>query len=585
MVFRILGLKINLLLSFFIILAIAGCQEGGSITASNDLSSDGFGSIAGKLIVDKGITSDTGNFISLGGSISPASNVSVKLISTNAIIKTDSLGNYLFEKVPEGKHSLVAESGDFKAYIQNIDVKTGIVTRDITGTLAVCGGIEGAVQLAGQSDHDKIVVTLPYSKKTFYTNTSGAYKFEDLPAGIFTINISKYGFKSFEKAINVEPGRIFKIDDIILFPENSLTLKSDFTGELTSNSTMIKLNSPYRPTGDIIIPQGIHLIIEPGVEIIFPDNLDSQATGFFSGESQTAVVTQNEKLSEFMVKGSLSILGEVNAFVNIHTESDVSGTWGGIFFAPESTDNKCILLNCKISNAYCGIICSDSSPEFKNVIINNSLSFGLGITGASSNPLGTNLFIDDSNRGIQLNKGGAVVKNSIITGSTASGMIIENSSFFLFENSIVSNNSGGIEISNSNSVRIYDSLIGGNRYGILVSASNSVQIKNNVIVSNSEYGLKADDTVQVKYNNVYGNQSPGNTSKIPDGGNYMSVQSGYGDIQVTPNFTKSDFSEPDVADWSLNSESLLIGSGLDGKNMGLSNPDYIGIQQKVFFNE
>jgi parallel beta-helix repeat protein len=585
MSFKLIYPKIYLLISILFIVLFSGCQEGGSVTGSSDLSEDGFGSIAGKLVIDKGIVSDTGQFVSLGGSVIPASEVSVRLMSTNAEVKSDSLGNYLFEKVPEGKHSLVADAGEYKVYIQDIQVRTGQVSKNITGTLAVCGTIKGTVRLAGQSDHDRIEVTLPYNNKIFYTNVTGNYQYDNLPAGSFTVIFSKYGYETYEKTVTLDPGKTLRMDDIILFPSGNEVLASDFTGSLEKDSIMTKEKSPYRPTGDITVPHGVELVIEPGVEIIFPDNADSTASGFYSGKSQSAIITQSEKLSEMMVSGSLSVLGGVSDFVTIRSESDIPGTWGGIYFASESSDNKCVVLNCRISGANCGIICTDSSPELRNVNISGILNYGIGISGSTSNPLVQNLMISKCSRGIYLKDGGVVVKNSIITGSAASGIVVESSSFSLFENSIFSGNSGGIEISDSNSVRIFDSIIGGNRYGVLCADSNSVQIKNNVIVSNSEYGIKADESVQIQYNNVYGNQSSGNTSKVPEGGNYMSVQSGYGDIQVTPDFIKADFTAPDAGDWNLNSGSLMTGAGIDGRNIGLSIPDYTGIQQKVFFND
>jgi hypothetical protein len=576
----------RVLFYLLLIILISGCQEGGTVTGSSNLTENGLGSISGKLLIDKGIKGDTDEFISLGGTIVLGSNIDVKLLSTETSVRSDELGNYFFYSVPEGNHSIIAESIGYKGYIENIQVKTGAVTDTGVIKLTEPGSFLGTVRLAGESDHSQIEVSFPFLNKIFYTSVDGSFSYDNLPAGDFFIKFHKFGYKDIQYKINIESGFKKRVEDTLLYPLKAEILESDFSGELISDAMMVKEKSPYYPKGDITVPNGAKLIIEPGVEIIFPDNMDIHSSGHFSGTESKLIISQSEKLSELMIKGSIYIIGSYAEPVKIGcTSKSGSGLWGGIFFSSESSDSQCLIMNCEISGAYCAVSCDNASPELKNVKIQNTLNYGIGISGKTCNLKISNFISQNCGKGIHLVSGGASIKNSIVTSSLTSGIKIENSDFFNINNSIISNCSGGIDISDSRSVYIKNSIIGENLYGIMVQNSSSVQIHDCSIIGNTNYGISTDNLIQLKYNNVYGNQSPGNTSKIPGGGNYTDIMPGYGDIQAPPEFIDSDYIVPWDGDWNLKVNSLLIKAGTDNKDIGLTNPSFMGLQKEVFFNE
>lgn len=95
-------------------------------------------------------------------------------------------------------------------------------------------------------------------------------------------------------------------------------------GNIT-NHVWTAANSPYIVMGDIVVPAGAYLVLEPGVEVRFAP---SDATG--SGLDPLRV--------ELTIHGSLTINGTVSSPVLLSAQNGVAGSWHGVTLQPGCLD-------------------------------------------------------------------------------------------------------------------------------------------------------------------------------------------------------------------------------------------------------
>ena len=117
-------------------------------------------------------------------------------------------------------------------------------------------------------------------------------------------------------------------------------------------------------TGDITIPSGMTLTIEPGTFVSIP-----------SGKKIT-------------VQGTLAAEGTSSEHITF--DKSGSSNWYGIRFEDSSIDYECNLEYCNIQNASYGVYCYKASPDIKNCTINNNF-FGIYASyGTSSHQIWNN---------------------------------------------------------------------------------------------------------------------------------------------------------------------------------------------------
>ena len=110
-----------------------------------------------------------------------------------------------------------------------------------------------------------------------------------------------------------------------------------------------KANSPYNITGNITIPGGYTLIIEPGVEVSF--------AGKYS----------------FTVQGLLQAIGTATDTIYFTASTE----WSGLSF--NNAQDSSHLEYCKIERStYTGIICANSNPSLTHCTITNNGSILYG---------------------------------------------------------------------------------------------------------------------------------------------------------------------------------------------------------------
>lgn len=91
---------------------------------------------------------------------------------------------------------------------------------------------------------------------------------------------------------------------------------TDVAGTLAADTTWSAVNGPYRVTGNLVVPVGVTLTIEPGTSVYF------------------------ESGARLSVQGRLVAEGTDNAWVRFTRTPGTTGTWDGIQFSNSNADNR-----------------------------------------------------------------------------------------------------------------------------------------------------------------------------------------------------------------------------------------------------
>jgi parallel beta-helix repeat protein len=251
--------------------------------------------------------------------------------------------------------------------------------------------------------------------------------------------------------------------------------------------------SPYIVVGEITVPQGQILTIEPGVEVKFD--------GFY----------------RIFVDGNLSAIGTQNNRINITSNMTTPswGDWNTIWINPTG---RAEIQYCDISYADIGIYLTGSS---NNNISNNNISnngAGMSVGSSNSNITNNNVFLNDywgialgwgighnwvANNNISSNKGEGIYLYSGY-GNNIIGNNISNNSYY----GILAEHGGRNMIADNNiSLNGYD--------GIILAAGIGYNITNNNISSNNMSGVR----VSGYDNNILRNNITSNGNGITVAGN------------------------------------------------------------------
>ncbi len=257
--------------------------------------------------------------------------------------------------------------------------------------------------------------------------------------------------------------------------------------------------SPYMVTGDIWVPDGETLIIEPGVEVIFTDHYR------FDIQGQLLAVGTKDSMITFTAQDSVTAWNGLRfkdipvtndssklvycivqyGFPNGPTDADKNG--GGI--AIQSVD-KLLISYCEITENRTlgnsswggGIVISNGSPHItQNLISNNNAQGGHG---------GGIAIIESNN---------AVVTNNIIFNNTADGgggIAVALGEPVLFNNTITGNNAGhaGALDCIGAAPTIINSIMYGNSsndFGDEVHLAGELAFSSNFLYCDIEGGLEA----------------------------------------------------------------------------------------------
>nr|WP_320192686.1 right-handed parallel beta-helix repeat-containing protein [uncultured Desulfobacter sp.] len=369
-----------------------------------------------------------------------------------------------------------------------------------------------------------------------------------------------YTWNSPADGIYTMQSRVTDNDDNIETPGTGVTITIDSSlpttsGALTEDETW---SDTITLTGDVTIPDGVTLTIEPGTTIQFTALNDDQAGG------------SNTSRIELLVNGILKAQGTGESPILFTSDSDnpSAGDWAGIRLAPESNNADLVMTHCTVN--YCATAVYYNRSGYNTAInISNSVFEHLSDSGfylydaSGADPsvtLQNNTVQDVGGSGIYLYTTG----NYTAIDSNISGNTIKNAGSFgiriyatgsyseidgeISGNSIQDVGGNGINIYN-NYGRAYQSdlqmtgntILRSTNYGIYVYIYNgdaSVAIADNdiseVIGSSSSYaGIYTEVS---RYSNpllvnVTGNQVYNNTGML---GLYLRL-SGSGEAEISSN--------------------------------------------------
>ncbi|MGI5862367.1 MAG: hypothetical protein ACOX6T_09955 [Myxococcales bacterium] len=149
---------------------------------------------------------------------------------------------------------------------------------------------------------------------------------------------------------------------------------ADVTGELTGDTVWYASASPYRMIGDVTIPPGITLTIEPGVTVT-TTSTDNQLS------YDTARV-------ELIVRGSLKV-GVTAAGTDdpsqpvIFRGTGAIGSWGGILFEAGSSGH--VFKNADVAYATYGIKTEATAGlTLEDVVVHHCHRHGIWVASASA---------------------------------------------------------------------------------------------------------------------------------------------------------------------------------------------------------
>ncbi|MBL7086624.1 MAG: right-handed parallel beta-helix repeat-containing protein [Candidatus Cloacimonetes bacterium] len=245
--------------------------------------------------------------------------------------------------------------------------------------------------------------------------------------------------------------------------------------------------SPYIIEGHISVPIDSTLIIEPGVNIFFPEQ------------------------NHFRVYGRLLAIGTESDTISF-TASDTTDTFAGLYFCETDTSfqdssklkycrfdpgcvgfsnsSRAIVKNCIVTNGY-GIGFNNSSPTLIDVTISNNTSEGYG-GGVSCT--------DSSNPSLV---------NVTVVGNNSGGICCSHNSNPTLEQVTIADNIGvGIGCIYSSSPILNNVTIVGNDLGITCHDGSS-PVLDSVIINNNERGVSSSSSNPILTNVIIKENQPG----------------------------------------------------------------------------
>lgn len=319
------------------------------------------------------------------------------------------------------------------------------------------------------------------------------------------------------------------------------------SGSLTQNEVW---SGEINITADVNVPGYITLKISPGTTIRFANDAGLKING------------------KLMASGT----PEAKIVFTSAASSPTAGIWDGMLLS--SSLDTSIIQNAIIEYADIGVHCSDASPTLDCVLARKN-DTGFYMAGYSD-PNIENCTIVDNSYGMQIRYGaGPRVNRCIVSGNSAYGIYVSNSSPVITNNHLVQNVTGiygrsscaptirnniirdhsnyGIDLWGTKDTVIEFNTVTGNLHGISSyhDYHYSTIISNNIIIDNT-CGIRASTDCILNYNNVWSNDLD------------------YGDLTPAPTDISVDplFSDYMSEDFTLQAGSPLLTAGEGGTQIG-----------------
>ena len=247
--------------------------------------------------------------------------------------------------------------------------------------------------------------------------------------------------------------RCLKVLFVILFVVSTAALSHGATtlGTLAGNETW---SGTVTLTGDVTVPVGVTLTIEPGTEVVFPKGSDDTGGGDEAG------------LTELIINGSFSAVGTESSKIVFKSDAffPSKGDWGGIRATWGLGLKTLDMQHCVISHASTGIRWhvqgGVQSATISNCTVEETSGIGIYIFGESgadiSITIDNNSILDNDSHGIYTYVNGS----SSTLGGTINGNTISDSGgyggiAFAYTNAVSTVTVNDNDISNSGHAGVY----------------------------------------------------------------------------------------------------------------------------------
>ncbi|MBD90985.1 MAG: hypothetical protein CL940_11650, partial [Deltaproteobacteria bacterium] len=250
--------------------------------------------------------------------------------------------------------------------------------------------------------------------------------------------------------------------DVTAFDEDELAAMAPDEGVIPEDGMLLAELGPYELFGDIVVPLGKTLIIEPGTQLIFMGPY------------------------KVLVHGTLVVLGTEQAPVIFSAAmgGPVPGDWLGIHFETTGTG---LVRGADIQYATTGILVDEASLTISHTRAENCLS-GIQVTGTSASPSLDHVELKGNDIGLDLAWAGwsqdIFVNYSLIhenvTGITGSG----SSGLTLWNSRVINNDQVGVHLDGAT---VWHCEISGNVTGIVTQGGWDTCTRS--IISDNEVGV------------------------------------------------------------------------------------------------
>ena len=292
---------------------------------------------------------------------------------------------------------------------------------------------------------------------------------------------------------------------------SNITIKVEITSGLYGNISGLleKNNSPYLIGGDVTIPEGKTLTIEPGTRILVAEDASIHVYGTLlcNGSSADTIVIISEIPGKYwgsLYFGPSCINSEISYSIIEEGEGKgerTDGFWG--------TNSSFISCNC-------------TGPLFHHNIIKPASNVGGLTIYCADTDITDNIVIGGYFGGIRSSNSSSTIIRNIVMNNNCHGLDIDNGGTPHVENNILINNYNGIYAADTDFDFVNNTVIGRSHAGMYLWNLDEEQpnVKNCIIwdcaTSIMPYGLESGYLPTVSYSNIQrGWEGEGNIDTIP----------------------------------------------------------------------
>lgn len=260
---------------------------------------------------------------------STVSGASVKLTKNDTgrvwTATTNGIGKYVFGSIPDGEYSMLVEKDGFDSYTNSSIIFEKKKTLDIflnehnpwDGICVLSGKIVIADTDTNMTNNQALsgaLIELRNNSNNAMTSTTtaidGTYKFENIPAGNYTITISKEGYISIFAAVSVA-------ENIQNYYNATMeAISEEYTGDGTASGTIYDALNGYAVAGlTLNFRGGVGASSGTIVQTVTTDSQGKYVTPYMPAGNYTAEVVDNRTLdnedARYLTSTfSIKILGE-----------------------------------------------------------------------------------------------------------------------------------------------------------------------------------------------------------------------------------------------------------------------------------